>query len=149
MYNFSYRHRQCILIYECNQIQFAHLVLCHVPSLRDAPELGVIEHLEPLQELLVEEEADGVQVVVVEEPHHHLQREEEDHQTDVGGHQHQIVQTDAHQAQHGQHGGGSADEEEEDGDVYEAVIEEVEVISVEELRHETGQQENHTENLME
>ena len=122
-------------------------MLSYIPTLCHTPELRLVEDLETLQELLVEEETDGVQVVIVEETHHHLQCEEEDHDADVGGEENQTVETDSHQAQHGQHGGGGADEEEEDGEVDEAVVEEVEVIPVEDLRHQAGEKENHTENL--
>ena len=122
-------------------------MLSYIPTLGHAPELRFVEDLETLQEVLVEEETDGVQIVIVEESHHHLQCEEEDHDADVGGEENQTVETDSHQAQHGQHGGGDADEEEEDGEVDEAVVEEVEIIPVEDLRHHAGEKENHTENL--
>ena len=79
-----------------------YLVLRDVPSLSDSPKLRVVEHLETLQQLVVQEHSQGVQVVVGEQPRHHLHRHQQEDQTDGGCQQGQTVQTHSTQPQHGQ-----------------------------------------------
>ena len=82
-----------------------YLVLRDVPSLSDSPKLRVVEHLETLQQLVVQEHGQGVQVVVGGQPRHHLHRHQQEDQTDGGCQQGQTVQTHSTQPQHGQGAG--------------------------------------------
>ena len=122
-------------------------MLSNIPGLGDPMVLRVIENTQTIEELVMKKQGDCVLVVIETQACHHLYCQYEDHHTDVGCQQNRIVKTDANKTQHGQDGSGDTYEEEEDGDVDKAVVEEVKIILVEKLGHQATQKNNHTENL--